>query len=170
MKTTYSLLIIFISFTSIFSQTKIESTKTTKEIDQQVWFPFIKAYNSRDWKAFNSLQTDDVLRVNSYAMRIGSEYKEKIKENFQRPVSNVEQIEFSFLERMHKGNAAYEIGYYKVTYKKKNPKFKTHFGMFHVVLKKVNGVWLIAQDWDGDTINGKPITQEDFNRGQYLTK
>ncbi|SEC42057.1 conserved hypothetical protein [Tenacibaculum sp. MAR_2009_124] len=170
MKRAYSLLIFFISITSIFSQAKIESTEITKEIDQQVWFPFIKAYNSRDWKAFNDLQTDDVLRVNTYGMRMGSEYKEKIKKNFQKPVSNVEQIEFSFAQRIHKKNTAYEIGYYKVTYKKKNPKFKTHFGMFHVVLKKEDGVWRIAQDWDGDSVNGKPITQQDFDRGEYLTK
>ncbi|MBK7871680.1 MAG: hypothetical protein IPJ74_13890 [Saprospiraceae bacterium] len=34
-----------------------------KEIDEQVWLPFIKTFNAFDGEGFNALHTKDVLRA-----------------------------------------------------------------------------------------------------------
>ncbi len=42
------------------------------------------------------------------------------------------------------------------------------YGQFHIVLKKIDGNWKITQDWDTDKINGKKLSEEDFDKQKPL--
>ena len=41
-------------------------------------------------------------------------------------------------------------------------KARENYGRFHCVIKKIDGVWKIAQDWDDDEINGRKVSAEDW--------
>ena len=157
----------FFLFSTVFgfsqNQQDIEN-----EINEQVWQPFKKSFEARDWKTFNSLHTNDVLRVNKYGIRIGEEYKTSVQTSYQKPTTKKRQIDFCFNQRTYKESTGYEVGYYRVIYTEKDKELRIVHGRFHLVLNKKNGVWLISQDWDTDTINGEPITKEDFESGKCL--
>jgi hypothetical protein len=55
------LLLFFLSFllNPIVSQS---DSVLIKEIDQQIWYPFMAAYNNWDAEAFNKLHDKDMLR------------------------------------------------------------------------------------------------------------
>ncbi|MDP2540056.1 hypothetical protein CSC81_06295 [Tenacibaculum discolor] len=165
MKTAYTILIFLISITLSFSQNK---EVIEKEVNEQIWQPFKKSFEARDWNTFNSLHTNDVLRVNKYGIRIGEEYKTSVQTSYQKPTTKKRQIDFCFNQRTYKESTGYEVGYYRVIYTEKDKEPRIVYGRFHVVLNKKNGVWLISQDWDTDTINGEPITKEDFESGKCL--
>ena len=166
MKTGYTILIFLLSITLSFSQNK---QVIEKEVNQQIWKPFKKSFEARDWKVFNSLHTDDILRVNKYGIRIGAEYKNSVETSYQKPTNKKRQIDFCFNQRTYKENIGYEVGYYRVIYTEKDKESRTVYGRFHVVLNKKNDIWLIAQDWDTDTINGDPVTKEGFESGKCLS-
>lgn len=142
------------------------------EIDQQVWRPFISSYQNFDAAAFNQLHTDDVLRASPWGLHTGANYLDKNLEHFtkNKASGNTQRIAFTFEYRIHQSEMAYEVGYYRIT-SIRDDKKQVGFGQFHVVLKKINGVWKIAQDWDAGTINGTQITEADFlrhaNKGLY---
>ena len=135
----------------------------SKEIDQQLWKSFVQAYNSRDTDLYLSIHTDDIVRITQSGIRQGSVFQEGIKKSFARKNQPKRAIEFKHEHRIHEENIAYEVGYFKVTYYR-DGKEEEHFGRFSVVLKKVDGQWKIAQDWDVDKINGVPIIKKDYNK------
>ncbi|GFD78139.1 hypothetical protein KUL118_10010 [Tenacibaculum sp. KUL118] len=165
MKTVYTILILLVSVALSFSQ---NNGIIEKEVNQQIWQPFKKSFEARDWESFNNLHTNDVLRVNKYGIRIGEEYKNSIQTSYQKTTTKKRQIDFCFNQRIYKENTGYEVGYYRVIYTEKYKEPRTVYGRFHVVLKKKENTWLITQDWDTDTINGKSITKEDFESGKCL--
>ncbi|WP_440068567.1 hypothetical protein [Tenacibaculum discolor] len=165
MKTAYTILIFLISITFSFSQNK---EVIEKEVNEQIWQPFKKSFEARDWNTFNSLHTNDVLRVNKYGIRIGEEYKTSVQTSYQKPTTKKRQIDFCFNQRTYKESTGYEVGYYRIIYTEKDKEPRIVYGRFHVLLNKKSGVWLISQDWDTDTMNGKPITKEDFESGKCL--
>jgi ketosteroid isomerase-like protein len=134
-----------------------------KELDEQIWRPFIKHYTALDAENFNNIHTKDVLRGGPWGIRIGEEYfKGNIEGNKRsREAGEKRQIAFRFEHRVTKDSVAYEVGYYRVK-SIRNGKEQTFYGRFDVVSKKIDGRWKIAQDWDVDGINGKPFTEADF--------
>ena len=86
------------------------------QINEQIWRPFIKAYNNFDAEAFNSLHTDDVLRVTPWGIRKGETYFKKNIERYEKNKQNgnTRKLSFTFEYRIHSENEAYEVGYYKV--------------------------------------------------------
>ncbi|MDX1940661.1 MAG: nuclear transport factor 2 family protein [Saprospiraceae bacterium] len=134
-----------------------------KTIDEQVWLPFIKTFNAFDGEGFNALHTKDVLRGGPWGIQTGEEYwKNNLESNKKGKESGGKKsIAFRFEHRVARDSIAYEVGYYKVKYTHDGEE-RTGYGRFDVVLRKVNGVWKIAQDWDVDNINGKKFTEEDF--------
>ena len=145
-----------------------QDKKIQKEIDDQVWYPFIKSYNSYDEAAYIKLHTKDILRVSKSGIKIGAEYFKKTKNYFveSKKRGDKQKISFVFESRYAKKNIAYEIGFYKV-YSKRNGKKNYYYGMFHVVLKKIDGNWKVAQDWDTDKINGIAISESHFKGNVY---
>ena len=137
-----------------------------KEIDQDVWGPFTKAWESNDGEAYNEVHTDNVWRINPGRLLVGEEYKNRNLERMKKQESN-RIIEFSFETRTTNGNNAYEVGYYRITDSSDSvPKY--YVGRFHVAIKKQNGVWKISQDWDTDSINGAEISPESLSKRDFI--
>ena len=140
------------------------------EIDNQVWRPFIETWSNCDAAEFKLLHSDDVLRASGGNLYLGKEYKSNIGRSFKNCKDrNMDRlIAFTFVERTHRNNTGYEVGYYKITTKQANGNTNYSYGRFHVVLKKINNVWKIVQDWDTNKLRGVAINEEDFQSGDPL--
>ncbi len=133
-------------------------------IDAEVWEPFKGAYDAYDADAFNAVHTDDVLRITPYGIRRGEDYKESNRVNFAREGQPERRIDLRFEHRIQEEEVAYEVGYYRVRYYEEGEQTQAHYGRFHVLLRKVDGVWKIAKDWDTSNINGHEVGAADFER------
>lgn len=153
-------LLLLIS-TLTFGQAK--NSDFSKEIDEQLWKSFVNSYNSRNGEKHIRIHTDDVLRITKNGIRKGKEYQDQILKSYGRKGQPKREIEFKFEHRIHAPNIAYEVGYFKVTVFRKD-KTDEYYGRFSVVLKKEDGLWKIAQDWDIDEINGVKITKADYEK------
>lgn len=159
MKISIFTLLLSISL-SVFAQSAQE------EIDQQIWVPFTRAWEANDGEAYNAVHTDDVWRINPGRLLLGDQYK---KRNTERMTGQKRDriIEFTFETRTANGDNAYEVGYYRITDRSEDqPRY--FVGRFHVAIKKIDGVWKIAQDWDTDEINGEKITPESLEKRDFI--
>lgn len=160
MKKSLSLLLLFITI-SIYSQQR--KYDFSKEINQQLWEQFVDAYNTRDADKYLSLHSKDIVRITQIGIRQGDVFREGIRKAFARKNQPKRTIEFKHEHRIHEKEIAYEVGYFKVTYTRDGEE-QDFFGRFSVLLKKEDGRWKIAQDWDVDKINGEAITERDYDR------
>ncbi len=154
-----------------FCQNKLDNKAIEAKINEQVWKPFMQAFKNRNAEKFNSLHTDDVLRISSRGIRSGPEYKQSVVKSYARPNAPKTTIEFSFEHRIYAEKTGYEVGYYHITYTRVKDGVESeesHYAQFHVRLRKEDGVWRIAQDWDTNNISGRPITAEDFAKGRPM--
>lgn len=155
--------LVFILMSSIAIEAQEKKHDFSNEIDNQLWKSFVNSFNSRDGEKHLQIHTDDVLRITKNGIRIGKEYRDQIVKNYGRKDQPKREIEFKFEHRVHKPEIAYEVGYFKIiSYHKEGE--REYYGRFSVVLKKVNGKWMIAQDWDIDEINGAKITKQDYDK------
>lgn len=159
-----NLLSVFILLSSgaVFAQ------NTEKEINDQVWKPFIRAIQTQDTEGFIQLHSRDVMRVERDNKQILN--YEQYKSDMQKSWSAWKQsvalektkytFELRFLERISKGDQAFEVGYFKnETISAKGEKHIS-YGQFHVALRKENGTWKILVD--SDSSNKRSITEEMF--------
>lgn len=146
------------------SAQNVTDAEQAKIVDEQVWEPFKKAYYKRDAVAFNDIHTEDVMRITSRGFQIGEVYRNAnihwLNGNTDRPKRT---IDFVFEHRIYSDGVAYEIGYYKIS-TPSDPARNPSYSRFSILLRKVNGSWKIAQDWDVNVIGGRKVTEEDFNR------
>ena len=157
-------LIILIGITA-FSQGKLQ-----KEINEQVWKPFITAFNNRDDDAFSAVHSKEVIRVSQDDNRIFgyNEYFKKIPESEKARWKDWERnIELRFLQRIASSDKAFEVGYYKSSNTNTaTGEKRTGYGKFHVLLRKENGNWKILMDADANEktdeavfMTGNPMEQ-----------
>jgi len=165
MKKTVLLFILLQSAGLAFSQSNVNNEAIERKVNEQVWKPFKEAFDSRNWKKFNNLHTDDVLRVSKWGIKLGSEYKESVVRSYSKKDAPKRTIDFRLEQRIYSINIGYEVGYYRIKYDLANDETKVSYAQFHVLLKKKNGKWKIAQDWDSDQINGASVTADDFAKG-----
>ncbi len=163
MKNISLLLFLILNALSIFAQSEMEN-KTTQQIDEQVWKVFQEAWSSYDAEKYIGIHTTDVLRVTPWGIKYGPTFREKTIESFSRENPPIRSISFQFEHRIYKDGLAYEVGYYKSATIEKDGNERAHYGRFHVVLKKQNEQWKIAQDWDTDDVNGRKVTAADFEK------
>lgn len=132
-----------------------------KEINEQVWKPFIKAFNNNDNEAFSAVHSKEVIRVSQDDNQIigYAEYFKKVPDSVKTKWKDWKRdIELRFLQRIASGDKAFEVGYYKssstntVTGEK-----RTGYGKFHVLLKKENGSWKILMDADANEKTGEVV-------------
>ncbi len=163
-KTIITLLFLFIT-SSVFAQKDIE-----KEVNETLWKTFVESWKANDHKVFNSIHTDDVLRVNAWEIKVGEEYKKSNTANMQKGSGGTAErnIQFWFEHRVYSGNMGYEVGYYKISVKVPNQEEQNYYARFHVVLRKESGQWKIAQDWDTNDINGHKVSEADWAKGKAL--
>lgn len=157
-------LLLFTSSTILYAQDKLK-VDLSQQIDEQLWKPFKEAYEARDAEKYIELHTDDILRITKNGIRQGAIFKNGVIESYSRKDRPERTIDFKFEHRIHSDKIAYEVGYFKVVQAKQGAiESRATYGRFHVVLKKMDGTWKIAQDWDTDTINGTPITSKDYDK------
>ncbi len=147
MKTTLSFL-LFTALTVALAQ------NPQQEIDKQVWTRFTTAWETNDASAFNAVHTEDVVRIGSRGLMIGEEYREQNRTVMSEAVEQKRIIEFAFDYRRVNGDVAYEMGFYRVTSGRSS---KPYIARFHVELRKVDGVWKIARDYDSNMIGNQPV-------------
>ena len=139
-----------------------------KEIDEQVWKPFIKAFNNDDNEAFKAVHSKEVARVIQDDDRLlgYDEYFKKVPDNERAKWANWKKnIELRFIQRIASPDKAFEVGYYKTTSTNITTGEKSsRYGKFHVLLRKENGVWKILMDADANEktdetifLSGKPM-------------
>ena len=168
MKNLLYIFLLTLGISSIHAQGTDLRDIIEEQVNQDVWQPFKKSYEERDWKTFNSLHTDDVLRAHDRGIQIGQEYKSAMRQYYESPSNRKAMIDFVMERRTYKDDVGYEVGCYRVTYSEEGKEDRMSYGRFHVVLKKIDGQWKIAQDWDSNSFNGRPIGPEDFDDSKKL--
>lgn len=135
-----------------------------QEIDQQVWAPFVKAYETFDGPAFNALYADKVLRVTPDGIDTEDHFKTNNLTRFaNRKNSNLTtELDFWFEHRQTIADTSYEVGYFRIL-STDNIDTNTFYGQFHIVVEKIAGKWLITQDWDSDFVRGTKVSAADFD-------
>ncbi len=160
----FSLMILLFSITTMYAQ-DVQSIQ--KEIDQGLWKPFKKAFDTVDGFALNALYADEVLRVTPNGIDTENKFKNanlKRFESYKKNKTSV-QLDFWFDSRKTNASTSYEVGFYRMQLVKPDTT-DTIYGQFHIVLKKTLGKWKITQDWDTAIINGKVISKSDFEKQQ----
>jgi len=125
-----------------------------KEIDEQVWKPFIKAFNSDDNDGFRAVHSREIIRVVQDDNRLlgYDEYFKKVPDSLKAKWANWKKnIELRFIQRIASVDKAFEVGYYKSTSTNVvTGEKRSGYGKFHVLLRKENGVWKILMDADAN--------------------
>jgi len=140
-------------FTIIFLQTWIialaQADSLQREINEQVWKPFIKSFNERDNKAFRAVHSKDLIRVSQDPKHIYN-LEEYLPENQPARQSNAKRtIELRFIQRIAANGKGFEVGYYKTSSTNLSTgKTNISYGKFHVLLRKEANVWKILMDAD----------------------
>ena len=85
MKTRKLILSIAVLFSCAILAHSQESIE--KEVNAQVWKPFVKVWSSFDAEAFNKLHTEDVLRASQGGLKLGKEYHESNIVSFTKSIA-----------------------------------------------------------------------------------
>ena len=163
MKNFSLLLFFFLNTFFLFAQPETDKN-ISNQIDEQVWKTFQEAWSDYEAEKYIGIHTSDVLRVTPWGIKYGQTFREKTIASFSKKNPPKRNISFQFEHRIYKDDLAYEVGYYKSARIDKDGNEKASYGRFHVVLKKENGQWKIAQDWDTGDVNGKKVTVADFEK------
>lgn len=139
-----------------------------KEINRDIWIPFAEAYVTGDADKYISLHTEDFIRATGgdwSGIKNLEEYRTSSRRQFSRDKESgsKSEIAFTFFERVAGPTAASERGFYKFTAIDKDGKRSDFYGKFHVFLRKINGTWKIAVDYDSDEDGS--IGKADFEAG-----
>ncbi|MCW9038656.1 nuclear transport factor 2 family protein [Altibacter sp.] len=135
---------------------------------QQVWQPFKTSYEARDAEAFKALHADDMLRITDENLLTGMQYKASVDNWKPLPADSSIFIDFALESSKVSGSHAYQVGYYRVLFTEKDKEPTAYYGQFHVVLKLLDGRWMIIQDFDTGTVNGKAVNADFFNNARLM--
>lgn len=139
-----------------------------KEINEQVWKPFIKSFAQMDTEKFMSVHSKDVIRATQDDNKLMSydEYAAATRnwDNGAKNSNRRRDIELRFTHRIASADKALEIGYYKTTNYNANGTSRSFYGKFHVTLRKENGQWKITLDTD----TSRDVTEAQFNAAAAL--
>ena len=140
-----------------------------RQINEQVWKPFIKSFNNGDTEGFMAVHSKDVTRVEQDRKNIYGfdRYYLLTKQGKERntPPKWTSNLELRFTQRIAAGDRAFEVGYYKYTsVTLANGQKNSGYGKFHVLLRKEKGTWKILIDADASEktdetifLTGKPL-------------
>ena len=122
------------------------------QINQQVWKPFIEAFNNLNAEAFMAVHSKQVARViqdGNLIYDYGRYFNETRQGNENAKKTNQRRLlELRFIQRIAAGNQAFEVGYYKFTGVGPDGSTRHGYGKFHVLLRKEAGTWKILMDAD----------------------
>lgn len=99
------LLLLACLFSSMFCYSQTE--EVLKNIDNQVWHPFTKAFETFDYNLFSSIHSKDSIRVNADGKRTQNKetYIDGYKERW-KSIDRKQTISFRFLQRLNNENSA----------------------------------------------------------------
>jgi len=148
----------------LFFQSFSQADSIQKQINEQVWKPFIQSFNNNDSEVFKSVHSEDVIRVirDDNTILGYQEYFREIPDSIKLKWSSWKKnIELRFIQRIANNDKAFETGYYKTTSTNTSTGEKrTGYGKFQVLLRKENGTWKILMDADA---------RENTNEKVFLT-
>jgi len=144
--------ILFMLISILNSRGYSQTDSLQQQINQQVWKPFIQAFNTLDTKGFMSVHSKEMSRVIQdgnliYGYDTYSKEMEQGNEN-ARKTNQKRTIELRYTQRIAANNKAFEMGYYKFTSFQSDGTTRNGYGKFHVLLRKENGTWKILMDAD----------------------
>lgn len=139
---------------------------TTKEINTQVWKPFMEAYASMDHQTLNAIHSDQLIRIDESGISFAEAYKSQNAQYFEaaKKAGYEWSISLRFENRWAKDRVAFEMGYYEITLVQPDGNVSKHYARFHVRLVKENRRWKIIEDWDGKILNGVQVTAQDYQK------
>ena len=134
------------------------------EINEDVWIPFINAFNNNDTKSFMQLHSKDVIRSPRDSKKILNWHEyflvQEQGDNADKAAHRKRNLELRFTERLANNERAIEVGIYKTSYLNDDGSTSSFYGRFHVVLRKENGKWKILVDTDSSENN--TISEKEF--------
>jgi len=143
---------IFLAANFIVVAANAQTDSLQRQINQQVWKPFIQSFNNRDDQGFAAVHSKEVIRVVQDANLIQGfdQYFRKVPDNVQAEWAKWKRnIELRFIQRIASNGKAFEVGYYKTTETNtKTGEKRSGYGKFQVLLRKEKGVWKILMDAD----------------------
>jgi len=163
------LLLSVIAFFSLPANAQSDSLKWVKEINQQVWKPFVTHFISGNNEGFSSVHSKRITRVEIDGNRLldHDKYFPATDANAKPVKKNVSRLfELRFDKRISNGTRAWETGYYKGTVMQEGKEPRSYYGRFFVVLEKENGTWKILVDAD----TGKEANEENFSKAFPMEK
>ena len=141
----------------------------SKEINDQVWKPFIKTFNDYESDAFLALHSKEVIRSSRDSKQIlnWEQYllEQKRGDDWAKAKGYKRTLELRFTERIANEKQAIDVGIYKTT-NIANGETRSYYGRFHVVLRKEDGQWKIVVDTDSS--EGHTISEEHFLKAQAM--
>ena len=161
MKKLFFLVVAALVFLNTNAQS--DSLKWVKEINEQVWKPFITHFISGNKDGFRNVHSKRVTRVEIDRGKVldYEKYFPPLEPNGKQPSQSFRRLfELRFDKRISDGKKAWESGYYKGTIIQEGKEPRSYYGRFFVVLEKEEAVWKILVDAD----TGKEATEENFNR------
>jgi hypothetical protein len=131
-----------------------QESKCLEVINSNIWNNFTKAFENLDYELFESLHSNDFIRVsgNTKSLKNKSEYIEDYKNNWNSRQPK-QTISFRFLERICNSSRASERGIYRLTLNPETKEEKSYYGKFHVILVNQNSKWKILVDYDSSEAN-----------------
>ena len=145
--------LLFLILLIISNHSFAQTSGFEKEITDQVWKPFIKAFNDRNNKAYSKVHSKDFIRVlrdNGEIYGFEKAFEAQPDSIAQKWAVWKRNLELRFIERIASENKAFEIGYYKTsTTNTSTGEKRTSYGKFYVLLRKEENVWKILMDADG---------------------
>jgi|GEM_PF-634561 len=145
-----------------------ESLPFLKELNRDIWIPFMEAYAAGDADKYLGLHTADFIRAQGDGQNTNDleGYSTGVRAGFQRgkEQGGKTTIEFRFFERFSNGKTASERGIYKYSYTPPTGEPWTGYGQFHVFSRKENGRWKIAVDYDSS--EGRTVGEAEFMAGK----
>lgn len=139
------------------------------KIDKTLWKTFQQAFENLDAEALNQIYADKTLRVTPNGIDTEDNFKLGNTEHFKAlKIKNASiKLDFWFDDRKTNTTTSYEVGFYRIA-TTINESTTYNYGQFHIVLKNINGKWLITQDWNTTTINENTIGKKDFEKKEPL--
>jgi hypothetical protein len=123
------LFVFFSFFFNFFSQSNFQ-----REINEQVWKPFIKSFSNGEDERFKEVHSKEIIRVIQDDNRIlgYNEYFQKQPDSIKAKWGSWKKnTELRFIQRIASNNKAFEVGFYKTTSTNKSTgETRTGYGKF----------------------------------------
>jgi len=144
----------------LFAAGGASANEVGRELDRDLWLPFLAASSAFDAEEFLALHSADFIRVSMDRQQIQglTEYASQLRDGFARARARgvTRTTQMRFLRRFAEGDLAYESGYFRGVATLPGGEVRENFVLFDVVARRENGHWRILLD--KDTAEGGEIT------------